>query len=72
MSSAGASPGQDRDAVASSNVSQRTPCIGHVVIDGATEVMTVMLKDIEDRGLWSTRIEPRMQQWSRGSPSVRS
>ena len=32
---------------------------GHVAIDGATEVMTVMLKDVEDRALWSTRIEPR-------------
>jgi alkaline phosphatase D len=32
---------------------------GHVAIDGATEVMTVTLKDVEDRALWSTRIEPR-------------
>src|SRR5258708_8427 len=32
----------------------------HVAIDGATEVMTVTLKDVEDRALWSTRIEPRV------------
>jgi hypothetical protein len=35
-------------------------------------VVTVTLNEIEDRDLWSARIEPRMQQWSRGSPSVRS
>ncbi len=32
---------------------------GHVAIDGATEVMTVTLKDADDRSLWSTRLEPR-------------
>jgi alkaline phosphatase D len=32
---------------------------GHVAIDGASEVMTVTLKDVEDRALWSTRLEPR-------------
>ena len=32
---------------------------GHVAIDGATEIMTVTLKDVEDRALWSTGIEPR-------------
>jgi alkaline phosphatase D len=32
---------------------------GHVAIDGATEVMTVTLKDWDDRALWSTQIEPR-------------
>jgi alkaline phosphatase D len=31
---------------------------GHIAIDGATEVMTVTLKDIDDRALWSTPIEP--------------
>src|SRR5207253_7279984 len=40
------------------------PCFGlqffgQVAIDGASEVMTVTLKDVEDRALWSTRIEPR-------------
>jgi alkaline phosphatase D len=39
------------------------PCFGlqffgHVAIDGATQVMTVTLKDVADRALWSTRIEP--------------
>ena len=53
------------------------PCFGlqffgHVAIDGATEVMTVTLKDVDDRDLWSTRIEPRLEKWSRGAPPVRS
>jgi alkaline phosphatase D len=48
------------------------PCFGlqffgHVAIDGATEVMTVTLKDIDDHDLWSTRIEPRLEKWSRGT-----
>ncbi len=39
------------------------PCFGlqffgHVAIDAATEVMTVTLKDVGDRDLWSTEIEP--------------
>ena len=33
---------------------------GHVAIDGATGVMTVTLKDIDDRALWSTKLEPKM------------
>ena len=53
------------------------PCFGlqffgHVAIDGASEVMTVTLKDVADRDLWSTTIEPRMENWSRGVPSMRS
>ena len=41
------------------------PCFGlqffgHVAIDGATEVMTVTLKDVDDRDLWSMRIEPKL------------
>ena len=32
---------------------------GHVAIEGATGVMTVTLKDIDDRALWSTNIEPK-------------
>jgi alkaline phosphatase D len=53
------------------------PCFGlqffgHVAIDGATEVMTVTLKDVDDRKLWSIEIEPRMDKWSRGLPSMRS
>jgi alkaline phosphatase D len=32
---------------------------GHVAIDGATEVMTVTLKDVADTPLWSTSIEPK-------------
>jgi alkaline phosphatase D len=39
------------------------PCFGlqffgHVAIDGAGRAMTVTLKDVENRALWSTRIEP--------------
>ena len=39
------------------------PCFGrqffgHVAIDAATEVMSVTLKDVGDRDLWSTEIEP--------------
>jgi alkaline phosphatase D len=53
------------------------PCFGlqffgHVAIDGATEVMTVTLRDVDDHALWSTKIEPQMQKWSHGVPSVRS
>jgi alkaline phosphatase D len=33
---------------------------GHIAIDGATEVMTVTLKDVADQNLWSTKIEPKM------------
>jgi len=40
------------------------PCFGmqffgHVAIDAATEMMTVTLKDVDDRALWSVAIEPR-------------
>jgi alkaline phosphatase D len=31
---------------------------GQVAIDGNTEAMTVTLKDVDDRTLWSTNIEP--------------
>ena len=33
---------------------------GHVAIDGATAVMTVTLKDWDDRALWSTTLEPKL------------
>jgi alkaline phosphatase D len=33
---------------------------GQVTIDGATEVMTVTLKDVADHSLWSTQIEPKL------------
>ena len=47
------------------------PCFGlqffgHVAIDGDTEVMTVTLKDVNDRDLWSTRIEPKAMRWTTG------
>jgi alkaline phosphatase D len=31
---------------------------GHVAIDGATETLTVTLKDVADRALWSTTLDP--------------
>ena len=34
---------------------------GHVAIDGATEVMTVTLKDVADTALWSRKLEPRLR-----------
>jgi alkaline phosphatase D len=32
---------------------------GRVDIDGKTEVMTVTLKDVDNRDLWSVDLEPR-------------
>jgi alkaline phosphatase D len=32
---------------------------GHVAIDGATEVMTVTLKDVADQALWSIKLGPK-------------
>jgi alkaline phosphatase D len=47
------------------------PCFGlqfygHVAIDGATEVMTVTLKDVGGNELWSVRIEPKLLRWTTG------
>ena len=33
---------------------------GHVAIEGETGMMTVTLKDVDDRALWSTKLEPKM------------
>jgi alkaline phosphatase D len=33
---------------------------GHVAIDGATETMTVTLKDVDDRSLWATTLLPKV------------
>jgi alkaline phosphatase D len=33
---------------------------GHVAIDGATQVMTVTLKDWDDRTLWSVSLDPKL------------
>jgi alkaline phosphatase D len=53
------------------------PCFGlqffgHVAIDGATEVMSVTLKDVAGQDLWAVKLEPRMEKWSRGAPFIRS
>ena len=52
------------------------PCFGlqffgHVAIDGDTEVMTVTLKDVDDRDLWSTQIEPQMAKCAGRAPLLR-
>jgi alkaline phosphatase D len=51
------------------------PCFGlqffgHVSIDGATEVVTVRLKDIEDRELFKIDIEPMPEKWARRTPAT--
>lgn len=33
--------------------------IGHVAIDGPTQVMTVSLKDLTDTTLWSVKLDPK-------------
>ena len=33
---------------------------GGITIDSKSEVMTVTLKDVDDRALWSTEIEPKL------------
>jgi alkaline phosphatase D len=53
------------------------PCFGlqfygHVAIDGATEVMTVTLKDVDGRSLWSVDIDPRRSVPKRDIAAVRS
>ena len=54
---------------AGANGDNLAPCFGmqffgHVAIDGNTEVMTVTLKDVDDRALWSVPIEPRKSRRS--------
>jgi alkaline phosphatase D len=51
------------------------PCFGlqffgHVAIDGETEVMTVTLKDVNDRTLWSKQVEPACCPASPGDLSL--
>ena len=51
------------------------PCFGlqffgHVAVDGLTEVMTVILKDVDNHDLWSTRIEPKPELWSGPSAAI--
>ena len=44
---------------------------GHVAIDGATEVLTVTLKDVHDRALWSMPMAPKLDKTVRGVPPQR-
>jgi hypothetical protein len=34
--------------------------------------MTVTLKDVANRSLWATTVEPRFDAWSRGAVAMRS
>jgi alkaline phosphatase D len=38
---------------------------GHVAIDGKTETLTITLKDVDDRALWATTLEPKWDQSAR-------
>ena len=33
---------------------------GHVAIDGASQQMTVTLKDVDDRSLWAKTLDPKL------------
>jgi alkaline phosphatase D len=53
------------------------PCFGlqffgHMTIDGASGVLTVTLKDVHDRALWSIDIEPKLDRTVRGLPLPRA
>ncbi len=48
-----------RDAGVNQGPSFGLQFFGHVAIDGATEVLTVTLKDIDDNSLWSIKLEPK-------------
>jgi alkaline phosphatase D len=50
------------------------PCFGkqffgHVAIDGTTQAMTVTLKDVADRALWSIEIPPQRQRAPEAAPA---
>jgi alkaline phosphatase D len=50
------------------------PCFGkqffgHVAIDGTTQAMTVTLKDVADRALWSIEIPPERQRPPESAPA---
>jgi alkaline phosphatase D len=64
----GCGPGQPDDLAPSFGLQ----FFGHVAIDGTTGVMTVTLKDVEDRSLWAVEIAPRVARWSSGFPLSRS
>jgi len=44
----------------SSSLGDDLQFFGHVAIDGATQVMTVTLKDWNDKALWSKQLEPKL------------
>jgi alkaline phosphatase D len=53
-----------RNACSKEQGDDLAPCFGlqffgHAAIDGATEAMTVTLKDVADRALWSIELAPQ-------------
>jgi alkaline phosphatase D len=40
---------------------------GQIAIDGENEALTVTLKDVEDRQLWATTLEPQQRRDTRVS-----
>lgn len=50
--------GSTREIGANASPAYGLQFFGHVAIDGATEAMTVTLKDIADTALWSKTLEP--------------
>jgi alkaline phosphatase D len=57
--------GPQRPYVNAPNTPNRPPSdglqfFGQVAIDGTTQVMTVTVKDVDDRALWSTTLEPKL------------
>ena len=55
-----------------SDTENLAPCyglqfFGHIAIDGENEALTVTLKDVEDRKLWATTLEPQQHHDTRVS-----
>ena len=62
-----------QDAASHEQGDNLAPCFGlqffgHMTIDGKTGVLTVTLRNVDDRPLWSTSIEPKSDQSVRRNP----
>jgi alkaline phosphatase D len=62
-----------QDAASHEQGDNLAPCFGlqffgHMAIDGKTGVLTVTLRNVDDRPLWSTSIEPKSDQSVRRNP----
>jgi alkaline phosphatase D len=58
-----------------SDTDNLAPCyglqfFGHIAIDGESEALTVTLKDVEDRNLWATTLEPQQRRDTRLSMRI--